>query len=204
MAEYLKLKKSNCVNCYKCIRHCPVKSIKYSTGQAQIVSDECILCGQCFVVCPQNAKRSATTCPAPSSSLRAARSSPSVAPSFVANYPGATIATMEKALKAAGLCRRRGDRHWRLHCQDPVRKHHPGGQSKRSSSPPAATRSTPWWRSITPRCCPTWPGMSPMQAPLPEDQGRAPRRQDRLHRALHLQKSRGGGLPRHSGLCPHL
>ena len=56
MAEYLKLKKSNCVNCYKCIRHCPVKSIKYSTGQAQIVSDECILCGQCFVVCPQNAK----------------------------------------------------------------------------------------------------------------------------------------------------
>ena len=56
MAEYLKLKKSNCVNCYKCIRHCPVKSIKYSTGQAQIVNDECILCGQCFVVCPQNAK----------------------------------------------------------------------------------------------------------------------------------------------------
>ena len=33
-----------------------MKSIRYSTGQAQIVSDECILCGQCFVVCPQNAK----------------------------------------------------------------------------------------------------------------------------------------------------
>ena len=56
MTEYLKLKKSNCVNCYKCIRHCPVKSIKFSSDQAQIVSDECILCGQCFVVCPQNAK----------------------------------------------------------------------------------------------------------------------------------------------------
>ena len=56
MPEFLKLKKSNCKNCYKCIRHCPVKSIKFSGDQAHIVSNECILCGQCFVVCPQNAK----------------------------------------------------------------------------------------------------------------------------------------------------
>ena len=56
MPEFLKLKKSDCKNCYKCIRHCPVKSIKFSGDQAHIVSNECILCGQCFVVCPQNAK----------------------------------------------------------------------------------------------------------------------------------------------------
>ena len=56
MPEFLKLKKSNCKNCYKCIRHCPVKSIKFSGDQAHIVGNECILCGQCFVVCPQNAK----------------------------------------------------------------------------------------------------------------------------------------------------
>ena len=56
MDNYLKLKKSNCKNCYKCIRHCPVKSIRFADNQANIVSDECILCGQCFVVCPQNAK----------------------------------------------------------------------------------------------------------------------------------------------------
>ena len=56
MTRYLKLKKSNCKNCYKCIRHCPVKSIKFSNHQANIVDDECILCGQCFVNCPQNAK----------------------------------------------------------------------------------------------------------------------------------------------------
>ena len=103
MAEYLKLKKSNCVNCYKCIRHCPVKSIKYSTGQAQIVSDECILCGQCFVVCPQNAKEIRNDVP---SAIQLIKSGPvivSLAPSFVANYPGATIATMEKALKQLGF-----------------------------------------------------------------------------------------------------
>ena len=103
MAEYLKLKKSNCVNCYKCIRHCPVKSIKYSTGQAQIVSDECILCGQCFVVCPQNAKEIRNDVPSALNLLKSGPVIASVAPSFVANYPGATIATMEKALKQLGF-----------------------------------------------------------------------------------------------------
>ena len=57
MADCLTLKKSNCKNCYKCIRHCPVKSIRFSGNQAYIIGNECILCGQCFVVCPQNAKQ---------------------------------------------------------------------------------------------------------------------------------------------------
>ena len=57
MSDCLTLKKSNCKNCYKCIRHCPVKSIRFSGNQAHIISNECILCGQCFVVCPQNAKQ---------------------------------------------------------------------------------------------------------------------------------------------------
>ena len=56
MREYLKLKKSNCKNCYKCIRNCPIKAISFENNQALIVYDECIMCGKCFVVCPQNAK----------------------------------------------------------------------------------------------------------------------------------------------------
>lgn len=120
MAEYLKLKKSNCVNCYKCIRHCPVKSIKYSTGQAQIVNDECILCGQCFVVCPQNAKEIRNDVPSAINLLKAGPVYASLAPSFVANYPGATIATMEKALKQLGFAGGGGNRHWRVHRQDRV------------------------------------------------------------------------------------
>ena len=43
MEKVLGLKRSNCKNCYKCIRHCPVKSIKFSDGQANIISDACIL-----------------------------------------------------------------------------------------------------------------------------------------------------------------
>ena len=103
MAEYLKLKKSNCVNCYKCIRHCPVKSIKFSSDQAQIVSDECILCGQCFVVCPQNAKEIRSDVDKAAELLRNGPVIASIAPSFVANYPGATVSSMEAALKKLGF-----------------------------------------------------------------------------------------------------
>ena len=56
MPKYLTLKKMNCKNCYKCIRNCPVKAIRFSGNQAHIIESECILCGKCYVVCPQNAK----------------------------------------------------------------------------------------------------------------------------------------------------
>lgn len=103
MAEYLKLKRSNCVNCYKCIRHCPVKAIRFSSGQAQIVSNECILCGNCFVVCPQNAKEIRSDVDRAKELVKTGKAVASVAPSFVANYPGATIATVEAALKKLGF-----------------------------------------------------------------------------------------------------
>ena len=104
MTEFLKLKKSNCNNCYKCIRHCPVKSIRFSGNQANIVGDECILCGQCFVVCPQNAKEIADSTERVKYMLRSGEKVyVSIAPSFVANYDGAGIEAMEKALKQLGF-----------------------------------------------------------------------------------------------------
>lgn len=104
MASFLKLKKSNCKNCYKCIRHCPVKSIRFSDNQAHIVEDECILCGQCFVVCPQNAKEIRSEVDRAKELI--ASGAPvyvSLAPSFVACYEGATIGTMRDALKQLGF-----------------------------------------------------------------------------------------------------
>lgn len=47
---------ANCKNCYKCVRNCSVKAIKIVNDQAQIDSNRCIACGECFVVCPQNAR----------------------------------------------------------------------------------------------------------------------------------------------------
>ncbi|MCI8388338.1 MAG: 4Fe-4S binding protein [Clostridiales bacterium] len=104
MANCLTLKKSNCKNCYKCIRHCPVKSIRFSANQAHIIGNECILCGQCFVVCPQNAKEIVNETEKVRVLLQSG--SPvyvSLAPSFIANYDSIGIESMRKALKQLGF-----------------------------------------------------------------------------------------------------
>lgn len=104
MAEFLKLKKSNCKNCYKCIRHCPVKSIRFSGNQAHIVGNECILCGQCFVVCPQNAKEIESETERVQVLINSgAPVIASVAPSFIANYDGVGFGGLKKALLALGF-----------------------------------------------------------------------------------------------------
>ena len=104
MQDCLTLKKSNCKNCYKCIRNCPVKSIRFSGNQAHIINDECILCGRCFVVCPQNAKQIVDETEKVEVLIQG--QSPviaSVAPSFVANYPGVGIDSLRRALKKIGF-----------------------------------------------------------------------------------------------------
>ncbi len=101
----LTLKKSNCKNCYKCIRHCPVKSIRFSGNQAHIIGNECILCGHCFVVCPQNAKEIVDETEKVKVLLQG--DEPvyvSLAPSFIANYDGVGIGAMREALKKLGFC----------------------------------------------------------------------------------------------------
>lgn len=102
--ECLTLKKSNCKNCYKCIRHCPVKSIRFTGNQAYIVGKECILCGQCFVVCPQNAKQIVDETEKVNVLIQSgAPVIVSLAPSFAANYEGVGIGAMRTALKQLGF-----------------------------------------------------------------------------------------------------
>ncbi len=104
MAKCLTLKKSNCKNCYKCIRHCPVKSIRFSGNQAHIIGNECILCGQCFVVCPQNAKEIVEEIEKVKVLLQSGVPViASLAPSFIANYEDCGIGAMRKALQKLGF-----------------------------------------------------------------------------------------------------
>ena len=104
MANCLTLKKSNCKNCYKCIRHCPVKAIRFSGNQAHIIGNECILCGHCFVVCPQNAKEIVDNTEKARVLLQSGDPVVvSLAPSFIANYEGIGIESMRRALKKLGF-----------------------------------------------------------------------------------------------------
>lgn len=54
---YIRVRKANCKNCYKCLKNCIVKSIKYVNDKVEIIEDECILCGVCMITCPQKAKK---------------------------------------------------------------------------------------------------------------------------------------------------
>ena len=104
MPNCLTLKKSNCKNCYKCIRHCPVKAIRFSGNQAHIIGNECILCGHCFVVCPQNAKEIVDGTEKARVLLQSGDPVVvSLAPSFIANYQGVGIESMRRALKKLGF-----------------------------------------------------------------------------------------------------
>ena len=48
--------KDRCRVCYTCVRECPAKAIKIINGQAEILIERCIGCGNCTKVCSQGAK----------------------------------------------------------------------------------------------------------------------------------------------------
>ena len=101
----IQLKEANCKNCYKCIRHCDVKSITFHDDQAHILEDECVLCGKCTLICPQNAKQIESDVQKVCSMIdRGEKVYASVAPSFIAALPeGATFASLSSAMKRLGF-----------------------------------------------------------------------------------------------------
>lgn len=54
---YIKVRKANCKNCYKCLKNCISKAIMYKNEKVEIIEDRCILCGKCITACPQGAKK---------------------------------------------------------------------------------------------------------------------------------------------------
>jgi two-component system NtrC family sensor kinase len=42
--------------CYTCVRECPAKAIRIVGGQAEVIDERCIACGNCTKVCSQGAK----------------------------------------------------------------------------------------------------------------------------------------------------
>ncbi len=48
--------RNKCRVCYTCVRECPAKAIKILNGQAEVMNERCVACGNCIKVCSQGAK----------------------------------------------------------------------------------------------------------------------------------------------------
>lgn len=93
-----------CQDCYKCVRHCPVKAIRIVDGTASVITENCVACGECVKVCPVQAKKIRGDLSRLESLLASkARVYASIAPSFTGYFPGVTIERLAGALKAAGF-----------------------------------------------------------------------------------------------------
>lgn len=96
--------KINCQDCYKCIKVCPVKSIKVEDFSASVINETCIYCGQCINACPAGAKKYREE----SDSVREWISRgydviACLAPSFVSDFDDVTFIDFLKAFHALGF-----------------------------------------------------------------------------------------------------
>ncbi|HIZ28630.1 MAG TPA: 4Fe-4S binding protein [Candidatus Adamsella sp.] len=102
----IEIIKSNCKDCYKCIKHCPVNAISYSDNRVCIDFDKCILDGTCVNVCPQKAKKVKTSLPELKEALKnGEKVIASIAPSFYAYYDFDKTGCILSFLKSQGIFR---------------------------------------------------------------------------------------------------
>ncbi len=95
---------TECQDCYKCVRHCPVKAIRVRDGHAAVLPELCVACGKCVEVCPVKAKqvRNGTG----RARLLLGEPTPvyaSLAPSWVSEFKGIEAGKLIRALKLLGF-----------------------------------------------------------------------------------------------------
>lgn len=104
MSSYLNFVDTNCKNCYKCLRECPVKAITVIGDEAKINADLCVLCGHCTSVCHFNAKVvSDSRCDARKLLSGKSPVIASVAPAFVSSFKTDSFADFKAALLKLGF-----------------------------------------------------------------------------------------------------
>ena len=103
MIAPLYTRENDCRSCYKCIRHCPTKSISFKDGQARIITGECVLCGTCYVVCPQGAKAIRDDKEKARQLLSSGNCYASLAPSYLSEFPNSNFPKVKKALLELGF-----------------------------------------------------------------------------------------------------
>jgi len=96
--------RTQCQDCYKCVRHCPVKAIKVEKGSATVIVESCVLCGKCVEVCPVGAKRIRDDLSRARQLLRRKEKVfVSLAPSFITEFPGLEPEKLINAIRKLGF-----------------------------------------------------------------------------------------------------
>jgi PAS domain S-box-containing protein len=104
MTGVISTNPARCRDCYRCVRTCPVKAVRVSGGQAEIVADLCIACASCVRACPQGAKVVRDDLPSILSARAAGRQLvASVAPSAPAYFAMQSFDQMDAALLQLGF-----------------------------------------------------------------------------------------------------
>jgi iron only hydrogenase large subunit-like protein/nitrogen-specific signal transduction histidine kinase len=80
--------KELCRTCYTCVRECPARAIRIVGGQAEVITERCVACGNCTKVCSQGAKVFLNTTDQVQKLLESSEKTAAiVAPSFPAEFP---------------------------------------------------------------------------------------------------------------------
>ncbi|MDD2404466.1 MAG: [Fe-Fe] hydrogenase large subunit C-terminal domain-containing protein [Victivallaceae bacterium] len=96
---------AECQDCFKCVRHCPVKAIKVENGHASVIPELCIACGHCVEICPAHAKKVRQDI-GRSRQLLTQRKIPvyaSLAPSWISEFKGLPKENLIAALHKLGF-----------------------------------------------------------------------------------------------------
>jgi iron only hydrogenase large subunit-like protein len=95
---------TQCQDCYKCLRECPVKAIRFNKSQANVIPESCIVCGHCVSVCPSGAKKVRDDSGQVTRLIaQGKRVLVSLAPSFASEFPEASPGQLIHALRRLGF-----------------------------------------------------------------------------------------------------
>lgn len=94
----------DCLDCCKCVRHCPCKAIRIVNAKASVIPEACVACGECVKVCPAHAKMIRPDLPRLKGMLNSgARLYASIAPGYAAYFQNLSIGQLAAALKKIGF-----------------------------------------------------------------------------------------------------
>ncbi len=104
MHSFIKIRESDCKDCYKCGRHCVVKAIQVKDAHARIITNRCIQCGRCIDVCPQHAIRAISSLDQVKNFIQTKSANVvSLSPTFAVAFPEFSPSQFVRALHKLGF-----------------------------------------------------------------------------------------------------